>query len=147
MDYEITIGKSIGNIKIGMTRQEVNDLYNDLTEWREIPFGYDHEVVYDCNDDFQILYDQNNCVEFILCMAPEKMVMHGKHLNEEITYQDLLSIAKKTDDVDEDSEGFTCDSLGFGVCFTEDDDGKPLIDNVQIVKKDFWNNEPNMGEL
>ena len=125
-----------------MTRQEVYGMYNDLVECKETPFGYDHEMIYDYNDDFQIFYDKDGLVEFILCMNPEKMVIYGKHLNEEITYQDLLNIAKKAHDVDEDNEGFTCDSLGFGVCFTENDNGILLIDNVQVVKKDFWKNEP-----
>jgi hypothetical protein len=142
LDFEIVIGKSIGKIKLGMTRQEVHSIYNDFIEYKEIPYGYDYEMIYDCNDDFQIFYDQNEAVEFILCMSPEKIVMNGQRFNKEIMYQDLLNIAKQDDDVDEDDEGFTCDSLGFGVCLTEDDDGRALIESVQIVKKDFWKNEP-----
>ncbi|MBP5529453.1 MAG: hypothetical protein J6X80_05320 [Lachnospiraceae bacterium] len=43
-----------------MKREEVQNLLNDLEEWRETPFGYDHEVVYDNNDEFQICYDDDD---------------------------------------------------------------------------------------
>ena len=55
--YEIKIGEAIGKAKIGMKRDEVRSLFDDLEEWRETPYGYDHEVVYDSNDEFQIYYD------------------------------------------------------------------------------------------
>ena len=137
MYHEIVIGKSVGKIKLGMPRQEVRSIYADFVEHRETPYGYDCEVISDCNDDFQIFYDENGAVEFILCMSPEKLIMNGQRLNKDVVYQDLLHIVKKSNDVDEDEEGFTCDSLGFGVCFTEDDDGTILIESVQIVKKIF----------
>ena len=33
--YEIKIGEAIGKVKIGMKRDEVRSLFDDLEEWRE----------------------------------------------------------------------------------------------------------------
>lgn len=142
MIYEIIIGEAIGNIKIGMKRDEVKQLLADLDEYKEIPFGYTDEVVYDCNEDFQIMYDKNDCVNFILCTSPEKLSLADKMLNTDISYDDILSIAKHSaTDVDEDGVGFVSNRLGFGVCFDTEDDEQVRIESVQIAAKDFWKDE------
>ena len=57
MSYEIKPGLSIGQIQLGMDRNKVNELITELEEWKDTPYGYKKEVIYDCNDDFQIMYD------------------------------------------------------------------------------------------
>lgn len=140
--YEIIIGKAIGSIKIGMKREEVQNLFNDLNEWRETPFGYDHEVVYDNNDEFQICYDENNCVNFILCNVEDSLSLNGKVLNDELFYEDILEIAKESaSDVEEDEVGFTSNQLGFGACAYYDDDDEDevaRIESVQVAVRNFW---------
>ena len=62
MSYEIKLGEAIGDIKIGMPRSEVKKLFKNLKEWTELPYGYTHVIQYDINDDFQIVYDEDNCL-------------------------------------------------------------------------------------
>ena len=57
MSYEIKPGLSIGQIQLGMDRNKVNELITELEEWKDTPYRYKKEVIYDCNDDFQIMYD------------------------------------------------------------------------------------------
>ena len=40
-----------------MDRNKVNELITELEEWKDTPYRYKKEVIYDCNDDFQIMYD------------------------------------------------------------------------------------------
>ena len=140
--YEIKIGEAIGKAKIGMKRDEVRSLFDDLEEWRETPYGYDHEVVYDSNDEFQIYYDENDCVNFILCTAMDEMSMDGKKLNEDLFYDDLLAAAQElTSDIVEDEVGFTSNQLGFGACayYDEDEpDDVVQVENVQVAVKNYW---------
>lgn len=140
--YEIVIGKAIGSIKIGMKRDEVQKLFSDFEEWKETPFGYDHEVVYDSNDEFQVSYDENDCVNFILCNAEDGMSLDGKVLNDEIFFEDVLAIAKEAaSDVEEDEVGFTSNQLGFGACayYDEDDEDEVArIESVQVAVKNYW---------
>lgn len=140
--YEIIIGKAIGSIRIGMKWEGVRELINDLEEWRETPFGYDHEVVYNNNNEFQICYDENSCVCFILCNAEDSMSLDGKALNDELFYEDILEIAKESaSDVEEDGVGFTSNQLGFGACayYDDDDEGEVTrIESVQVAVKNYW---------
>lgn len=67
MSYEIKPGLSIGQIQLGMDRNKVNELITELEEWKDTPYGYKKEVIYDCNDDFQIMYDDDEQI-FITCV-------------------------------------------------------------------------------
>ena len=140
--YEIMIGESIGYIRIGMKREEVRELFDDLEEWKETPYGYDREVVYDNNDEFQISYDENDCVNFILCTAEDSMTIDGKVLNEDLFYEDVLEIARAAaSDIEEDEVGFTSNQLGFGACaYYDDDDEEEVarVESVQVAVKNFW---------
>ena len=110
--------------------------------FRETPFGYDHEVVYDSNDEFQVSYDENGCVNFILCNAEDGMSLNGKVLNDEIFFEDVLAIAKEAaSDVEEDEVGFTSNQLGFGACayYDEDDEDEVArIESIQVAVKNYW---------
>lgn len=48
--YEILIGKSIGNVESGMTREQVAVLFENLEEVVERPFGYNFDVVFNYTD-------------------------------------------------------------------------------------------------
>ena len=49
MSYEIKPGLSIGQIQLGMDRNKVNELITELEEWKDTPYGYKKEVIYDCD--------------------------------------------------------------------------------------------------
>ena len=143
MSYEIKPGLSIGQIQLGMDRNKVNELITELEEWKDTPYGYKKEVIYDCNDDFQIMYDDDLRVSFILCTSPERLTMLGKCLNSELFYEDILEMIKAQDpSIEEDEEGFISNELGFGLNFDYDDDEQIFITCVQVAVKDFWANEP-----
>ena len=96
-----------------------------------------------CNDDFQIMYDDDLRVSFILCTSPELLTMLGKCLNSELFYEDILEMIKAQDpSIEEDEEGFISNELGFGLNFDYDDDEQIFITCVQVAVKDFWANEP-----
>ncbi|MBQ0065646.1 MAG: hypothetical protein KBT48_07750 [Firmicutes bacterium] len=140
MIYEIKLGEAIGDIKIGMPRSEVKALFKNLKEWTELPYGYTHVIQYDINDDFQIVYDENNCVSFILCTSPEKTTLNGKSIGE-YTYIDLLSEIQQLDDcLEEDGEGFVSNALGFGANIGMDDE-KEYVESIQVAVKNFWESE------
>ncbi len=140
--YEIIIGKAIGNVRIGMKRDEVRKLFDNLEEWRETPYGFDYEVVYDSNDEFQIYYDQNDCVNFVLCTAMDDMSLDGKVLNDELFYDDILENAKEmASDIEEDEVGFTSNQLGFGACAYYDEDEEDevaRVESIQVAVKNYW---------
>ena len=143
MSYEIKPGLSIGQIQLGMDRNKVNELITELEEWKDTPYRYKKEVIYDCNDDFQIMYDDDLRVSFILCTSPELLTMLGKCLNSELFYEDILEMIKAQDpSIEEDEEGFISNELGFGLNFDYDDDEQIFITCVQVAVKDFWANEP-----
>lgn len=143
MSYEIKPGLSIGQIQLGMDRNKVNELITELEEWKDTPYWYKKEVIYDCNDDFQIMYDDDLRVSFILCTSPELLTMLGKCLNSELFYEDILEMIKAQDpSIEEDEEGFISNELGFGLNFDYDDDEQIFITCVQVAVKDFWANEP-----
>lgn len=99
-----------------MDRNKVNELITELEEWKDTPYGY-KKVIYDCNDDFQIMYDDDLRVSFILCTSPELLTMLGKCLNSELFYEDILEMIKAQDpSIEEDEEGF--------------------------ISNEFWANEP-----
>ncbi len=143
MSYEIKPGLSIGQIQLGMDRNKVNELITELEEWKDTPYRYKKEVIYDCNDDFQIMYDDDLRVSFILCTSPELLTLLGKCLNSELFYEDILEMIKAQDpSIEEDEEGFISNELGFGLNFDYDDDEQIFITCVQVAVKDFWANEP-----
>ena len=112
MSYEIKPGLSIGQIQLGMDRNKVNELITELEEWKDTPYGYKKEVIYDCNDDFQIMYDDDLRVSFILCTSPELLTMLGKCLNSELFYEDILEMIKAQDpSIEEDEECFISNEL------------------------------------
>ena len=124
-------------------RNKVNELITEFEEWKDTPYGYKKEVIYDCNDDFQIMYDDDLRVSFILCTSPELLTMLGKCLNSELFYEDILEMIKAQDpSIEEDEEGFISNELGFGLNFDYDDDEQIFITCVQVAVKDFWANEP-----
>lgn len=98
--------------------------------------------MYDNNDEFQICYDENNRVNFILCNAEDSLSLNGKVLNDELFYEDILEIAKESaSDVEEDEVGFTSNQLGFGACAYYDDDDEDevaRIESVQVAVRNFW---------
>ena len=142
MSYEIKIRIGVGDIKLGMNRQDIKLLFDDFKECKEVPYGYDREVISDYNDDFMVYYDVQNNVNFILCTNPENLEFNGNKLID-YTLEELYSIVKEMDsDVDITDEGFTSDNLGFGISTEIDDDENEAIESVQIAVKDFWKNEP-----
>ncbi len=142
MAYEIKIGIGVGDIKLGMNRQDVKLLFDDFKEYKEVPYGYDREVISDYNDDFMVYYDVQNNVNFILCTNPENFELNGNKLTD-YTLEELYSIVKEMDpEVDITDEGFTSDNLGFGISIEIDDDENEAIESVQIAVRDFWKNEP-----
>lgn len=143
MSYEVKIGSSIGNISLGMSREDVKKVVSGFEEWKDIPYGYTKEVIYDCNEDFQVMYDDDMRVCFILCTTPELLNIEGKTLNTEISYEDVLEKIKGIDQsIDEDGEGFVSNQLGFGLNYDYDDEEHKYITCLQIAIKDFWLNEP-----
>ena len=46
-----------------MDRNKVNELITELEEWKDTPYRYKKEVIYDCNDDFQIMFDEKHMIE------------------------------------------------------------------------------------
>ena len=147
MAYAITMGKSVGNIRLGMSREEVQSLLSDLKEWVEKPYGYDREVLSDFNDDFMISYDENNNVDFILCTNPQSVSLNDYLISEYSVWELYAVIRDLTDDTEVDETGFLSNSLGFGMTVSGEtaEDGSPydVIDSVQVAVKDFWKNEPH----
>ena len=140
--HELKIGKSIGKVALGMKRSEVQQLFDDLTEDREIPFGSEQEIVSDSNDEFMISYNGEECVDFILCMVPDQLEIDGESLKS-CTVWSLYAQLKDLDpDMEMDSEGFISNLLGFGVstetCYDEEDRAYDLIQSVQVAVKDYW---------
>lgn len=136
--YELILGESLGNIKIGMSREDVKKVLGNYDSWTETPFGYDHEVIYDRNDDFMISYDMDGVVSYINCDKIEKIAYLGKPLST-YTYNEFLSMISKLDsNMEIDEYGFISDTLGFGVCIEFNDEDEAYIDNIQVVKKGFW---------
>lgn len=136
--YELLLGESLGDIKIGMKRENVKNILGNYESWIETPYGYDHEVKYDRNDDFMISYDMDGVVNYINCYNIEKIAYRGKSLSS-YTYRELLSIISELDSsIEKDEYGFISDTLGFGVCIEFNDEDEAYIDNIQVVKKGFW---------
>lgn len=150
--YEIKIGESVGDVKLGMHKEQVRRLFDDLQEFKETPYGYPYEVTYDSNDSFQFSYDKSGCVDFIMCLDVQKLTMDGESFAENNSVWGLYQwVHKKDPEVNVQSDGFYSDALGFGVTLGEEEQlgfcgGERLfdiIDSVQITVKDFWKNEPH----
>lgn len=136
--YELLLGESLGNIKIGMKQEDVKIILGNCESWIETPYGYNREVKYDSNDDFIITYDIDGIVNYINCQKIEKIMYCGKPLSL-YTYREFLSIISELDtNMEEDEYGFTSDTLGLGVCIEYNDEGEAYLDNIQVVKKGFW---------
>jgi len=143
--YELKIGEGIGQIRLGMNRSEVLTVFNDLTEQREIPYGYDREIVSDCNADFMIYYDAEDRVEFILCISPEKVEYCGRALSDHTIWGLYVKLKEEDAAIDADGEGFVSNHLGFGIsietCYDENERAYDLIQSVQVAVKNYWNSE------
>lgn len=84
----------------------MKQLFNNLSELKEIPYGYDYEVITDCNDSLLISYDK---VNFILCTNPEVLEYEGEKFKE-YTVWDLFLIVKELDPcVEISADGFIND--------------------------------------
>jgi len=153
--YELKIGEGIGDIKLGMPMNEVRKLFDDLDETTETPYGYPYEVTYDSNDTFQIYYDCNGCVDFIMCFDVSQLTMDGDDFVENNSVWGLFQwVYKKDPDVRIESDGFCSDALGFGVTLGGEEPlefcGRErlfdIIDSVQVTVKDYWKNEPKPSD-
>ena len=134
--HEIVMGKSIGPIKIGMKRETVKALFEDVDEWRKVPYGMSREVLFNLYDRcFLVEYNQDDCVIFICCDATDELIYNGKIINQ-WKYTDLLEEARNMDpELEEDSVGFTSKNLGFGISLDDNYDGE--IDAVQVVVEGY----------
>ncbi|MBR5230628.1 MAG: hypothetical protein IKW00_00070 [Clostridia bacterium] len=140
--YELKIGRSIGKVALGMKRCEVQQLFDDLTEDREIPFGCEQEIVSDSNSEFVISYNGDECVDFILCMVPDKLELQGESLKDYTVWSLYTRLKELDPDMETDSEGFISNLLGFGIstetCYDEEERAYDLIQSVQVAVKDYW---------
>lgn len=145
---EIVIGKSVGNIALGMTRSETRDVLGKYREFQN------SSVDMNSFDQFSICslgYDENNKVEFTSMNSLDEttLTLNGATVTE-MTPLQLFSFIKQLDpEVNLETGGTSLESntLGFAVSFekepalilsTEKEIICERLETVTVAVKNYW---------
>jgi hypothetical protein len=145
---EIILGRSVGDINIGMKRSEVREMLGD---YREFKIDAEGMNTFDQFSEFNIGYDENDQVNFISIHLPNnfKIEFNGKIISE-MSSLELFSFIKDLDsnvELEPGYQHFNSNVLGFAASFkktsvllldTEEKRVCEVLESITVAVRDYW---------
>lgn len=146
---KIILGRSVGDISIGIKRSEVRKMLGDH---REFKVDIEGTNTFDQFSEFNIGYDENDQVNFISIHSPNNFEIEfdGKIISE-MSSLELFSFIKDLDpnvELEPSYQHFNSNVLGFAASFRKtyvlllDKEEKrvcEVLESVTVAVRDYWN--------
>lgn len=138
---------SAGEIKFGMEREKVRGILGNYSEYRN---RQEDSNTADCFDICQVFYNENDCVEFIMFHALDKIELkYENKILTKMSKDELISFLLSLDEnISFDADMERCESNAFGIAcyfvrdiYIDEEGNENEFDRVETISvsiEDYW---------